>query len=112
MKLNDRELAAVLCGLRLFQEWLKGKTPTHEGLWCIATNDRTQTTLSHEEVEDLCGRLNTGETGVACAWCRKDLRPGEIHTGPPSHGICLPCAQAQIEGYKKALAAVANAQQK
>jgi hypothetical protein len=53
IKIDNRELAAVLAGLRLFQS----RVPN---VWIdeIATVGRTVEPLSSAEIDDLCARLN------------------------------------------------------
>lgn len=53
-KLTERELAAVLAGLRLLQE--AGELPSR--IEAIYTHDGFFEGLGHEEIDVLCERLN------------------------------------------------------
>lgn len=57
MTLNNRELGAVLAGLRLLQDNLGNLDSDIEA---IATEGGTQEVLSHEEINVLCERINCG----------------------------------------------------
>jgi hypothetical protein len=61
MKLKARELATILAALRAWQGWI---TKEHElnanGLMDIATDGDTLDPMSWSEVDDLCGKLNSG----------------------------------------------------
>ena len=59
VKLNKREVAAVLAGLRLLEcHAMDGYQ--EEGIVDIATNGDTFPPLSADEVDELCIRINTG----------------------------------------------------
>ena len=57
MKLSDRELATVLAALRYWQDEM---APYEDG----STSEHFQevTPLTTKEIDDLCERLNTGES--------------------------------------------------
>ncbi len=59
VKLNKREVAAVLAGLRLLEcHAMDGYQ--EDGIADIATNGDTIQPLAANEVDDLCQRINTG----------------------------------------------------
>lgn len=65
MKMNNRELATVLAALRLWQaDMAESKTvaalPADRG--GIATNMNCFETLNSEEIDDLCEKLNLGDS--------------------------------------------------
>lgn len=56
---DDRELAAVLAGLRLLQHALLDENhPVPAAVWDIVTNGDLSYPLSGEEIDDLCQELN------------------------------------------------------
>lgn len=66
--LNDREMNAVLAGLRLLQRGM----PMDEGILSITTNDGEATAISDVEIDELCERLNThhdADLGRRCTNC-------------------------------------------
>ena len=71
MELNERELAAVLAGLRILQLEMEFGSPTYlsvtAGLMAVLTDDNTLKPLTVDEIDELCEqigelceRLNTG----------------------------------------------------
>ena len=64
MKLNERELAAVLAGLWILQLELERRSLTYllvRPPWiAILTDDYMLEPLTSDEIDELCERLNTG----------------------------------------------------
>lgn len=66
MKLTDRELGAVLAGLRLYRgrrqlREIQGFDHAFDSIEDIASNNRELERLSLDEIEELCERLNTND---------------------------------------------------
>lgn len=60
--LNNREVAAILAALRLFQkERMRGSDP----MWEIASGCGAFTPLSNIEIDALCETINFGTVSVA-----------------------------------------------
>ena len=65
IQLTNRELGAVLAGLRMYQdirekcEYVGGKDFSFREYYDIATDGGSFRALDHPEVDDLCERLNT-----------------------------------------------------
>lgn len=58
--LDDRELAAVLAGLRLLQHHKDGTKPDDVGIEAIVSQAGEETPLTNDEIDALCMRLNLG----------------------------------------------------
>jgi hypothetical protein len=71
MKLDDRETASVLAGLRMLQRY-----PLTPPITEIATNCGTLDALYSNEIDDLCERINCGEFSAAEIARQRD--PAEI----------------------------------
>jgi hypothetical protein len=59
LALDDRETAAVLAGLRLFQQ--AGEKGLDMDIWDIATNSGETERLGDDEIDALCEKLNLSE---------------------------------------------------
>lgn len=90
--MNNRQLAAVLTGLRLYQE-----TETlSPDLQCIATNGDQTNPLSNEEVDDLIGVLQESRP---CIVATGNCFTGMVFYGPFSDfDTAVEWAETMFEG--------------
>jgi hypothetical protein len=57
MKLNKRELATILAALRYWARMTRSGTPSEE--YAVATDFGTLKTLTSDQIDRLCERINT-----------------------------------------------------
>ena len=61
--MNDTERDTILAALRTWQNHIANVEDTDSDLWKIATDDGEHAAMTHEEINELCERLNvTAET--------------------------------------------------
>ncbi len=61
--MNDLERDTILAALRTWQGHRANVEDTDSGLWKIATNDGEHEAMTHEEIDELCERLNVPDGG-------------------------------------------------
>ena len=64
--MNDTERDTMLAALRAWQELIPEICETNSHLWMLATNGGEHDALTHEEIDELCERLNVSQedTGI------------------------------------------------
>jgi hypothetical protein len=58
IKLNRRELASVLAGLRMVQHAVATGNPLPRGIKRVFSDDHSMMPLHSDEIDELCERLN------------------------------------------------------